>query len=44
VLAVGIAYAFLASVFVQPSLLALWARHGPSRAARCEASAAVGDD
>ena len=28
VLALGIVYAFLASVVVQPSLLALWARYG----------------
>jgi len=45
VLAIGIAYAFVASVFVLPSLLALWARYG-SRAPAPDARAvgAASDD
>jgi predicted RND superfamily exporter protein len=30
VLALGIVYSFVASVYVQPSLLALWTRYGPT--------------
>ncbi|WP_436928383.1 efflux RND transporter permease subunit [Halosimplex halobium] len=44
VLALGIGYAFLASVVVLPSLLALWARYGAAAPASAEVAAAVGDD
>jgi predicted RND superfamily exporter protein len=40
ILAVGIGYAFVASVLVQPSLLALWARYGTDAAAPADAAAA----
>ncbi|WP_276301834.1 efflux RND transporter permease subunit [Halorussus lipolyticus] len=43
ILAVGIVYAFLASVFIQPSLLALWTRYGSPRAAQ-EATPTTADD
>jgi len=45
VLAVSIGYAFVASVFVLPSLLTLWARYGSSAtAASGEANAIASDD
>lgn len=44
VLALGIAYAFLASVVVLPSLLALWTRYGADRAVAANESAVPGDD
>jgi predicted RND superfamily exporter protein len=44
VLALGIGYAFLASVVVLPSLLALWARYGAADPAAVTGPAAVGDD
>ena len=45
-LALGIVYAFLASVFVLPSLLALWARYGAVPVARSTPGQpeAAGDD
>jgi predicted RND superfamily exporter protein len=45
VLAVGIGYAFVASVFVLPSLLALWARYGsPAPTVTGDANAVASDD
>ena len=44
VLAVGIGYAFLASVVVLPSLLALWARYGDPTSAGSETATAAGGD
>jgi predicted RND superfamily exporter protein len=44
VLAVGIVYAFLASVVVQPSLLILWARYGSKTATSKRSSVGTGDD
>ena len=43
VLAVGIVYSLLASVVVQPSLLALWAQHGPDTADAGRAAALTDD-
>lgn len=43
-LAVAICYAFLASVFVQPSVLALWARYGPDPVTEPASTPSVGDD
>ena len=44
VLALGIGYAFLASVVVLPSLLALWTRYGTHRPVAPSESAVPGDD
>ncbi|ELZ23040.1 hypothetical protein C477_02965 [Haloterrigena salina JCM 13891] len=43
-LAIGIAYAFLASVVVLPSLLACWVRYGPGTVTESEPTAVAGDD
>ncbi|WP_436923022.1 efflux RND transporter permease subunit [Halosimplex amylolyticum] len=44
VLALGISYAFLASVVVLPSLLALWTRYGADRPVAAGEPAVPGDD
>jgi len=43
-LAISIGYAFFASVFVQPSVLALWSRYGPSAVEQTTATSAASDD
>ncbi len=43
-LAIGIGYAFVASVVVLPSLLACWVRYGPGTTAEPAARVAAGDD
>lgn len=44
ILAVGIVYSFLATVYIQPSILALWAQYGPATAASTESPVLTTDD
>lgn len=44
ILAVGIVYSFLASVYIQPSVLALWVKYGPGTVTPEESSATTTGD